>query len=224
MLQLAPLAFFLGVKHSFDADHIVAVSNLLSRAKSVKNSIKMSISWASGHMLTAIIITAILVGFKDRVFPLILGKMNILVAIMLIAIGLYGILKSRVYHSHEHTHDHATHPHWHVHLSKPSPQEDHPKADHSHEHMFGIGIVHGLASNDELLLLLTVSLGLSSLLEMFLGVFIFSIGVVVGMIGFALLFTYPLIRAENTRISQYVNLAVGSISVTYGALMLLGIV
>ncbi len=223
MFQFAVLAFFLGLKHSFDADHLIAVSNLLSRAKSVRNSVKMSISWAAGHLLTATAITVMLFVFKDELLPLILDKMEILVALMLISIGLLGILNSRVWHSHEHTHDDETHPHWHIHIAGQSPGlQNHPKTDHSHKHMFGIGIVHGLASNDELLMLLTVSLGLSSLLEMVFGVFVFSVGVVVGMVAFGLLFTYPLIKMESARISQFVNLAVGTVSVVYGAILLAG--
>ena len=223
MLQFALLAFFLGLKHSFDADHLIAVSNLLSRAKSLKNSVKMSISWAAGHLLTATAITVILFVFKDELLPLILNKMEVLVALMLIAIGLLGIFKSRVYHSHEHIHDEEAHPHWHIHLASQNPNSlNHQKTDHSHKHMFGIGIVHGLASNDELLMLLTVSLGLSGLLEMVFGVFVFSVGVVVGMVAFGLLFTFPLIKMESARISQLVNLAVGTISVIYGAFLLAG--
>ena len=216
MFQFTILAFLLGLKHSFDADHIIAVSNLLSRAKSLKNTVKMSISWAAGHIITATVITAILFLFKDSLLPLMLDKAELLVALMLIAIGVLGILRSRVYHSHEHTHDKETHPHWHVHLSD-------SKSDHSHKHMFGIGIIHGLASNDELLLLLTVSLGLSSLLEMIFGVVIFSAGVVIGMVCFGLLFTYPIIKMQSEKFSRLLNLTVGCISVIYGLVLLFGL-
>ena len=44
-----------------------------------------------------------------------------------------------------------------------------------HAAIGGIGIIHGLASNDELLLLLTLSLGLASFLDIFVGLVIFTI-------------------------------------------------
>lgn len=49
------LALALGFKHSYDADHLIAVSSILRRAKSIRSSWKSSIFWAIGHMITAAI-------------------------------------------------------------------------------------------------------------------------------------------------------------------------
>lgn len=216
MLQLGLLALFLGIKHSFDADHLIAVSNLLSRSQSLQSSVKMSLHWAAGHMLTAAAITALLFVFKDEFLSLVLGKMELLVALMLIVLGALSIYKSGIFHAHRHTHDGIQHVHWHLHTAG-------GREGHSHRHMFGIGVMHGLASNDELLLLLTASLGLSTLAEMIFGVAIFSLGVVIGMVAFSLLFTYSLLKMESARLSQAINLTVGCISVVYGAMMLFGL-
>ena len=43
MLEFAALALFLGMKHSFDADHLVAVSNLLTKARSLAHSAWMAV-------------------------------------------------------------------------------------------------------------------------------------------------------------------------------------
>ena len=59
------LALALGFKHSYDADHLVAVSNLLSRSKDLRRTTLMSVSWAAGHMLTASGITVILFVFRE---------------------------------------------------------------------------------------------------------------------------------------------------------------
>jgi hypothetical protein len=216
MFEFGLLALLLGIKHSFDADHLIAVSNMLSSARSMLKAAGMSISWAAGHMLTAAVITTLLFTFKDEFLSLILGRMELLVALMLIGLGLVSIWKSRIFHAHSHTHDGIPHIHWHMHLQG-------NKEDHTHSHMFGIGIIHGLASNDELLLLLTVSLGLSTLADMLFGVAIFSAGVVIGMLAFSLLFAYPVMKTESGRISQAINLTVGCISVVYGVMMLSGL-
>lgn len=216
MFQLGLLALFLGIKHSFDADHLIAVSNLLSAPKSIAKAARMSLSWAAGHMLTAALITALLFTFKDTLLLLILGKMEVAAALMLIILGALSIYKSRIFHAHAHKHDGIPHVHWHLHAAE-------GREDHAHRHMFGIGIIHGLASNDELLLLLTASLGLSTLAEMIFGVAIFSLGVVIGMVAFSLLFTWPLLKAQSARLSQAINLTVGCISVIYGAMMLFGL-
>src|SRR6058998_2570832 len=54
------LALALGFKHSYDADHLVAVSNLIARSPSLRKTMTMSLVWAVGHMLTASIITVAL--------------------------------------------------------------------------------------------------------------------------------------------------------------------
>ena len=59
------LALALGFKHSYDADHLVAVSNLLVRSHDLRRTALMSVSWALGHMLTASGITVILFVFRE---------------------------------------------------------------------------------------------------------------------------------------------------------------
>ena len=44
------LALVLGFKHSYDADHLVAVSNLITRSGSVRKTSLMSVAWAAGQI------------------------------------------------------------------------------------------------------------------------------------------------------------------------------
>ena len=60
LLSFAILAFIMGIKHAFDADHILIVSNFLSRAKKLDETLNISLSWGIGHMLTAGIMTLII--------------------------------------------------------------------------------------------------------------------------------------------------------------------
>ena len=214
MLEFAALALALGVKHSFDADHLIAVSNLLSNARSAAHAARMSAYWAFGHMLAASLITLALLSFKDALLPLVLDKLELAVAAMLVFLGAASITRALLAHSHRHLHAGRTHEHFHVHL-RGSP------AGHSHRHMFGVGVVHGLASNDELLVLLTASLGAASAAEMIAGVGIFSAGVALGMLAFAFAFTLPVLRARGRSVllMRGVNLAVGLASIGYGVAM-----
>jgi len=215
-LSFALLALFLGFKHSYDADHIVAVANLLRKSRSMKESFRMSISWSLGHMLTASGITAILYVFRESILQAILSRFELIVGIMLIGLGLYTIGDVFLFHRHEHSSGKAAHEHSHMH-SKPADKK------HLHKHMFGIGIVHGLASNDELLILLTASLGVTSLVGMLAGVAIFSIGVVGGMMLFAAIFSYPMLKIYSDRIYAAVSILVAVSSIVYGGMMLAGI-
>jgi len=213
LLVFLGLALALGFKHAYDADHILAVSNLLARNRSLRRTTLMSVSWAAGHMITATIVTVILFVFAQTILRSVLAYLELGVAMMLIGLGVFGLLTEfRVIHIHRHRHDEGEHAHAHVHLR--------PATDHGA--MFGIGIVHGLASNDELLTLFVISLSVTTLAGLLGGVGIFSIGVVLGMVVFSLGMVYPARRWGTERTRRAVSLAAAILSVGYGLLLLLG--
>ena len=88
--------------------------------------------------------------------------------------------------------------------------------------MFSIGIVHGIASNDELLVLLVVALGVETLTGILIGVGVFSLGVVAGMIVFAIGLNYPILRWGSVPVRRVVNTAVAILSIAYAALLFAG--
>ena len=207
------LAFALGFKHSYDADHLVAVSNLLTRSKSLRKTTLMSVSWAAGHMITATIITVLLYELRATVLQGILANLEIAVAVMLVVIGVVGLLVEFGFlHRHAHRHESEEHVHVHTHLHE----------DPEHRTMFGIGIVHGLASNDELLILFVASLSVTSLAGLLGGVGVFSLGVVVGMIVFGIGVSYPIARWGTGRVRRAVSIAAAVLSIFYAALLFLG--
>lgn len=173
----AALAMALGFKHAFDVDHVVAVSNLLTRNQRMERTLGLATSWAAGHMVTAAVVSAVVYFLADTILPQVTGGLEILVPIMLIAIGAIGLAAEfRRFHVHRHGHGAHEHTHFHLHLAKES---------HEHGAMAGIGVVHGLASNDELLVVLLVGLAASSWWQVAAGVAFFSLGVVVGMLVYA---------------------------------------
>jgi high-affinity nickel permease len=212
------LALALGFKHSYDADHLVAVSNLLTRSKDLRKTARMSVSWAAGHMVTATVITVLLYEFRQTLLQGFLSNFDLLVAAMLMVIGVLGLLvEFGLLHRHAHEHPTedqrvASHVHLHLHLGRPS----------EHRTMFGIGIVHGLASNDELLILFVASLGVTSLLGLLGGVGVFSLGVVAGMILFGLGVTYPMLRWGHARVRRAVNVVAAVLSIAYAIYLFLG--
>jgi hypothetical protein len=233
------VALLLGFKHSYDADHLVAVSNLLVRSPSTRSTARLSTSWAIGHMLTASIITIALYLSGQTVLNALLGNLEFSVAIMLIIIGVLGVAsETRYYHEHVHRHLFREHSHTHSHTSlrtsitrflrssKAMPEQEdagrHASAE-PHKTMFGIGIVHGLASNDELLILFTISLSVTSLLGLLLGVGVFSLGVVLGMVVYGIGVTYPMVRFGRGRVRKTINISVALLSIAYAALLLAGI-
>jgi len=216
-LSFALLALTLGFKHSYDADHLIAVSNILRKVKTLKSAVKISTSWTIGHMITATIIMVLLYVFRESVLNNILPYFEKIVGIMLIILGTISLISLFKVHGHKHKHNNIMHSHTHLHSRK----EEH---DHSHRHMFGIGVIHGLASNDELLLLFTASLGVTSLGGILVGVGIFSIGVILGMITFVSLFMLPMIKINSDNVYKVISGITGIAGISYGIMMIFFIV
>jgi len=214
-LPFAGLALLLGFKHSYDADHIIAVANFLRKADTLKSAVRISVSWALGHMITAAIITTLLYVFRESLLTAFLANFEKVVGVMLIVLGLFSLKDVFNLHSHAHKHEGISHEHPHRHAQDFN--------GHVHKHMFGIGIIHGIASNDELLILFTASLGLSTLWGILAGVAVFSIGVVLGMVLFALIFSYPLLKSRSEALYKAVTMITGAVSVAYGGLVLANI-
>ncbi|HKW43825.1 MAG TPA: hypothetical protein VJP06_06520 [Thermoplasmata archaeon] len=221
------LALALGFKHSYDADHLVAVSNLLTRSKSLRKTAWMSASWAAGHMVTATVITVLLYEFRQSVLKDVLGNLELAVAVMLVVIGVFGLLVEFGF-IHRHPHRHETEEHEHIHVDphgERDPGTDAPRPSGiatEHRAMFGIGIVHGLASNDELLILFVASLSVTSLPGLLGGVAVFSLGVVIGMVVFGLGISYPVSRWGSARVRRVVNIGAAVLSISYAAYLFLG--
>ncbi|MFN7990981.1 MAG: hypothetical protein U0R44_02365 [Candidatus Micrarchaeia archaeon] len=206
-------ALALGIKHSFDADHLLAVSNFLIGSRSPRNTLKLAINWTIGHMAGAGLVTVALFLFRGSILTAIAGRMDLVVGAMLIVFGALGLCQGVFVHSHQHTHRKESHAHAHIHLQGAA-------KDHSHRHIMGVGILQGLASNDELLLLLTVFLGLSDIADMIFGVAVFSAGVFIGMIAFGLVFSAPILAGRSLMIGKAMNIAVGILSIIAGLAML----
>jgi len=218
LMPLMLLALVLGFKHSYDPDHLIMVSNTLRKSNSVKSSINAGLSWAIGHMITATIITIVLFAFKESLLSNFLAHFEKIVGVLLVILGIISLMDFLRFHSHSHSHGRLVHSHPHIHSRK-----DYTDS-HSHAHMFGIGIIHGLASNDELLILFTASLAITSIGSLILALGMFSMGVVAGMIVFAAIFSYPLIKMHSNRLYSFVSLGTGSLGIIYGMLMLYSIV
>jgi len=215
-LSLTLLALMLGFKHSYDADHLIAVSSILRKVESLKSAIKVGFYWAVGHMATATLITVLLFIFREKVLNDMLPHFEKFVGIMLIVLGLISFKDAFKFHIHAHKHGKINHSHPHLHVKG--------EEQHFHNHMFGIGIIHGLASNDELLVLFTASLGITTIGGILLGVGIFSIGVVLGMVLFTSIFSIPLLKINSNNLYRFISFSIGSVSVGYGAFMALSLI
>jgi high-affinity nickel-transport protein len=176
LLSILLLGFFLGMRHATDSDHVVAVTTIVSRQRSIGSAALTGIFWGIGHSLTLLVVGGAII-FFGIVIPERLGlSLEFCVALMLV---LLGVLNLRVAmrslrvdplfaaEKHEHVHRHGdyvhTHPHGHESGIHGHSEESVPPA--RLDRVFGrircyrairpvvIGIVHGLAGSAAVALL-----------------------------------------------------------------------
>jgi hypothetical protein len=191
----------------------------------MKKAITMSSSWALGHMATASVITVILFLFRDSIFSIIFENAEKIIPIMLIIIAEVALaLEFNIIQFHKHhEEDDMDHSHEknleldskHLHIKEIDEKKKHGV-------MLGIGIFQGIASNDELLILLTVSLNFTNILSLVVGILFFTIGVMSGMLIYSFVIKYPIQKWGKKIVSRVANVVIAILSIIYAIYLLLG--
>ncbi len=109
--------FLLGLRHAFEADHLVAVSTLVTSKRSVWKSIRFGVIWGVGHSATLLAVGGVVLILQVRIPPFLELSLEGLVGAMLVGLGLMTLLdcRRRRIHLHQHTHAGTTHLHFHTH-------------------------------------------------------------------------------------------------------------
>src|SRR3954462_3700956 len=140
---LAP-GFFLGMRHATDSDHVIAVTTIVSRAKSARAALWVGALWGFGHSAPILTVGGAIVLFGWVIPPRLGLSMEMSVAVMLIVLGamnLSGALSriNQVARGHQHA-KLDENPVRHVHVRGPL-------------RPLIIGVVHGLAGSAAVALL-----------------------------------------------------------------------
>jgi high-affinity nickel-transport protein len=85
------LGLFLGMRHSTDADHVVAVSTIVSRQRSIRSSATIGLLWGLGHTVTIFLVGSAIIVFRVAIPPRLGLSMEFSVALMLILLGLLNL-------------------------------------------------------------------------------------------------------------------------------------
>jgi ABC-type nickel/cobalt efflux system permease component RcnA len=150
LLTALGAALVLGLRHSTDPDHLVAVSTLIAgaRRRSSLAAARLGGAWGAGHALalTAFGLPVVLVRAElpERVFQVAEAAIGLL--IVFLALQLLLRWRRGAYHFHPHDHDGMQHTHLHRHADTPL---------HAHAHQpprtalacFFIGCLHGLGGS-----------------------------------------------------------------------------
>ena len=207
-------AFLLGLEHSFEPDHIAAVSTIVTQHRSIVKSMLAGSFWGFGH--TAVLLFA---GFLVIILKVELHSQffNFLVGTMLVVMGVWTIrnVKKNNIHIHAHEHGGKRHLHFHSHA--------HGVESHDHKHLpFMVGVVQGLAGSGVLVVLVMSTMG--NIIQALLFVVIFGVGTILGMSVFSSALSLPLsLNAKwGSRIGPLASMVTGILSVLIGIAVVAG--
>lgn len=234
------LGFFLGMRHATDPDHVIAVTTIVSRQRSVRQAALIGVLWGLGHTITIFVVGSAIILFGLVIPPRVGLTMEFSVGLMLILLGLLNLagimrwatatLTPAAHTGHAHAHGHGDYSHSHPHHHEPE------KHGHSEDatplgwmdRTFGrigvyqlvrplaVGIVHGLAGSAAVALLVLTTIRNPSLAVAYL--LVFGLGTVAGMMlitaAIAVPFTYSDQRFK--RFNRGLGLVSGLVSLVFG--------
>lgn len=87
LLSALAIGFLLGMRHATDADHVVAVTAIASSERSVGRALRIGAAWGIGHSATLFLVGGVIVLLGLTVPPRVGLAFEMLVALMLIAVG-----------------------------------------------------------------------------------------------------------------------------------------
>jgi high-affinity nickel permease len=214
-LFVGGLGLLLGMRHSTDPDHVVAVSTIVSKQRSIRQAGLIGTIWGLGHTLTIFAVGSMIILFGVVIPPRLGLSMEFSVALMLILLGvlnLTGVMQRMTSYLTRKP------------LAVPTVSKAETLLDRS-VGRFGvyqcvrplvIGIVHGLAGSAAVALLVLSTIHSPVWATVYL--LIFGAGTMVGMMCMTAAMAVPLAFAGSrfTSISRGFSLASGVVSVCFG--------
>ena len=190
------LGFVLGLKHALDADHLVAVSTIVGREKSIWKSSLVGAVWGMGHTASLFAAAVAVILLRWTLSPRAAAGMEAGVGAMLVVLGLdllRRVLRGGIpSHGHDHAHG-ADGALFHVHVPAVPPGT--ASAPRVGRRPFFVGLVHGLAGSAALMLFV-----LSTIANPWLGVLyvlVFGVGTIGGMLAMSTVLGLPFALAQR---------------------------
>lgn len=218
------LGFALGIKHALDADHVVAVSTIVSQYRNPFRATLAGVFWGIGHTTTLLLVGIAVIAFKLVIPEKLALSMEFLVGIVLVILGVQTLWQFLPKKKHAHIHDHGDemHTHEHAHSSIKGEENVQHHAIRQHKSLL-IGMLHGLAGSAALMLLVLGSI--QSPLEGVFYILIFGVGSVLGMMVISTLIGLPFTLSSGrfTSINHVIKFAAGTLSVALGIFVMVNV-
>ena len=187
-LGILLIGFLLGMRHATDADHVIAITTIVSRQASLARAATIGALWGLGHTLTLLAVGGAMIFFKLAMPPWLGLSLELLVAIMLVVLGVFSVIggdrSDRVLESN----------------SRP----------------LVVGTVHGMAGSAAFTLLALPLIASPMLATGYL--LLFGVGTITGMVVVTIAIVLPSLYAANRieRARRALRLAAGCASIAFG--------
>ncbi len=223
-LFVAGLGLVLGMRHSTDADHVVAISTIVTRQRSIRGAAVIGSLWGLGHTLTIFAVGCLIILGGVVIPPRIGLSMEFSVGLMLILLGLLnltGVMQKIVARFTPGAAQQT---------SQPLPQALPKRAGRIDQALnrygayqllrpLAIGLVHGLAGSAAVALLVLSTIHNPLYAVGYL--VIFGGGTMLGMMCMTAAMAMPLVYAGGRlpQLSRYLGVASGLVSVCFGTFL-----
>lgn len=241
LFTIVAVGFLLGMRHATDADHVIAVSTIVSREGKVNRAALIGAAWGLGHTLTILAAGTTMILFRIALPARIGLAMELAVGLMLIYLGLRNLgagfnwpaehVEGSANRGEErvHYHPHGDYVHAHLHAEGDGHLHDPQRTPvavmdrwfkRSGLYLWArpaiVGVVHGLAGSAAIALLVLSTIPNVSWAVAYLAVF--GIGTILGMTLITLTIGSTLAYGQRrfVRIGRHFGRATGLISVVFG--------
>jgi len=210
------IGFMLGLQHAVEADHLAAVSTIVSEKKNLLTASLVGGLWGVGHTVSLFAVGVLVILLKLQISETTETRLEALVGVMLILLGINALRKLSTDKVHVHVHEHGEREHLHIHAHREAAEESHH--GFSVRSVF-IGMVHGLAGSAALMLLIVPTIASPALALLY--ILIFGVGSIGGMMAMSFLIGLPVhFTADRFAfINKGIRLAAGVFSFGLGAVI-----
>ena len=222
LLTTLVLGFALGIKHALDADHVVAVSTIVSQYRNPLRATLVGIFWGIGHTTTLLLVGIAVIVFKLVIPNQLALSMEFLVGAVLFTLGVQILWKYLPKKKHTHVHDHGQEIHEHFHVHEEGEENIHRHTPRQHRSLL-LGMIHGLAGSAALMLL--VLSAIQSPVEGVIYILVFGVGSIIGMMIISTLIGLPFALSSQrfASVNHTIRFMAGALSTLLGIFLMIDI-
>jgi len=188
-ISILLLGFLLGMRHATDADHVVAVTTIVSEECSVRRASGIGALWGIGHSITILLVGGAIIAFRLAIPPRLGLALEFSVALMLIALGVITLAGRRV------------------------------GAARSMARPVAVGVVHGLAGSAFVALVVLAAVPQTWVALLYLALFAAGTIAGMAVITAAIAIPSAVSAKRFVGVQRYVRIASGVASLTFGLIL-----